>query len=139
MLLTPEEFAVLPWGWTPGDHESLETIRECGFNLAGFVAPEHLDIVAAAGLKCIVSEGSTHVGDAAAAFGMDEIQRRVNALVERVKGHEAIFGYYLRDEPGAAAFPGTARDSPLLWSSTRICTAPRALRWRSRMPPASSL
>ena len=42
-LLKPEEFAVLPWGWTPGDAQVLETIRDCGFNLAGFVAPEHLD------------------------------------------------------------------------------------------------
>jgi hypothetical protein len=133
MLLTPEEFAVLPWGWTPGDHESLETIRECGFNLAGFVAPEHLDIVAAAGLKCIVSEGSTHVGDAAAAFGMDEIQRRVNALVERVKGHEAIFGYYLRDEPGAAAFPGLGR-----WVAAFRKVDPAALAYINLFPNYAS-
>ena len=70
-MLLPEDFAVLPWGWTPGNRETLETIRECGFNLAGFVAPAQLDTVAAAGLKGIVSEGSTHVGDAAAACAME--------------------------------------------------------------------
>ncbi len=57
--LAPEEFAILPWGHTPGDADSLREIRDCGFNLAGFVAPEHLDAVAAAGLKCIVSTPET--------------------------------------------------------------------------------
>jgi|GEM_PF-3692066 len=62
-LLKPEDFAVLPWGWTPGDPPTLQAIRECGFNLAGFVAPEYLDAVAAAGLQCIVSDSETHVSD----------------------------------------------------------------------------
>jgi hypothetical protein len=51
-MLKPEAFAVLPWGWTPGDRDALAGIRECGFNLAGFVRPEHLDLVREAGLSC---------------------------------------------------------------------------------------
>ncbi|MGD0093113.1 MAG: DUF3644 domain-containing protein [Planctomycetota bacterium] len=102
-MIKPEEFAILPWGGTPGNLKALEEIRDCGFNLAGFVAPEHLGLVSEAGLKCIVSEPSTHVGDAEAALGDDEIAKRVQALTQRVGGHKAVFGYYLRDEPGAAA------------------------------------
>ena len=132
-MLLPEDFAVLPWGWTPGNRETLETIRECGFNLAGFVAPAQLDTVAAAGLKGIVSEGSTHVGDAAAAFAMDEIRRRVNALVEQVKGHEALFGYYLRDEPGAAAYPGLGR-----WVAAYREADPDALAYINLFPNYAS-
>lgn len=49
-MLKPEEFAILPWSWIPADREMLEGIGECGFNLAGFVAPEALDAVQAAGL-----------------------------------------------------------------------------------------
>jgi len=55
-MLSPEEFVILPWGWTSGDADAIRQIRECGFNLAGFVAPEHLDYVSEAGLKCIVSD-----------------------------------------------------------------------------------
>lgn len=106
IMLKPEEFAVLPWGWTPGDRRALEEIRACGFNLAGFVSPEHLDLVRDVGLMCIVSEGSVHVGDAEAGLGEAEITRRVQALVDRTGRHPAVFGYYLRDEPGAAVYPG---------------------------------
>lgn len=108
-LLKPEEFAVLPWGWTPGDAPTLESIRACGFNLAGFVAPEHLDAVANAGLQCIVSDSETHVSDEIAALEETEIERRVTSLVSRVGNHPAAFGFYLRDEPGANAFPGLGR------------------------------
>lgn len=107
--LNPEDFAILPWGWTPADAESLASIRECGFNLAGFVAPEHLDAVAAAGLKCFVSGSETHVSNDAANLDDAEIERRVTALVSQVGGHPALFGYYLRDEPGANAFPGLGK------------------------------
>jgi hypothetical protein len=105
-MLKPEEFAILPWGWTPGDRRALEEIRECGFNLAGFVSPEHLELVREVGLKCIVSEGSVHVGDAEAGLSEAEIARRVKALVDRTGKHPAVYGYYLRDEPGAAVYPG---------------------------------
>jgi len=108
-LLKPEDFAVLPWGWTPGDPPTLQAIRECGFNLAGFVAPEYLDAVAAAGLQCIVSDSETHVSDEVAAMDEAEIERRVSNLVSRVGNHPAVFGFYLRDEPGANAFPGLGR------------------------------
>ena len=59
-LLTPEQFPILPWGWTPtspevpASPEVFEGIRECGFNLAGFVNPQDLDQVHRAGLKAIV-------------------------------------------------------------------------------------
>jgi len=104
--LTPEQFAILPWGWTPGEKDVLETIWDCGFNLAGFVGPDHLDAVSAAGLKCILSDPSIHVSDSAGQMDPAEIEQRVQAVVERIQGHEALFGYYLRDEPGANAYPG---------------------------------
>ena len=107
--VAPEDFPILPWSWAPGDVKVLEEIRECGFNLAGFVAPENLDAVNAAGLKCIVSYGPTHVGDDAANRDEATVQKEVGALVGRVGKHPAVFGYYLRDEPGAALYPVLAR------------------------------
>ena len=132
-MLRPEEFAILPWGWTPGDPDQLAGIRECGFNLAGFVAVDHLELVRKAGLQCIVSDGSTHVGDAEAALPEDEIERRVKSLVERVAGHEAVFGYYLRDEPGAGAYAGLGR-----WAAAYARHAPGALAYINLFPNYAS-
>ncbi len=105
----PEDFAILPWDWTPGDKAVLAGIKACGFNLAGFVKPEDLDLVAAAGLKGIVATPETHVDDAVAKFDTPEIEKRVKAVVDRVAKHPAAFGYYLRDEPSAVIYSGLAR------------------------------
>ena len=108
-MLSANEFPILPWGCTPGDRKSLESISECGFNLAGFVKPQALDAVAEAGLKAFVIDETTHVSDEAANFNPQQIEKLVKALVARTKGHKAVFGYYLRDEPGASAFAGLGR------------------------------
>jgi len=105
-MLKPEEFAILPWSWMEGNKSAFREIRECGFNLAGFVKPENLEKVREAGLKAIVSDPRTHVGDAEARLGEGEIGRRVKALVKRVAKHKAAYGFYLRDEPGAGVYPG---------------------------------
>ena len=107
--LTPDEFAILPWGNTPGEPAVLEEIRQCGFNLAGFVHPNDLNKVAMAGLQAIVSDESIHVSDMAAVYDLAEINRRVQALVAQVKDHPALFGYYLRDEPSAGIYHGLTR------------------------------
>jgi hypothetical protein len=108
-FLAPEEFAILPWGWTPGAPDVLAAIQRCGFNLAGFVRPSDLDLVKEAGLKAIVSDESIHVSDASARLDDDQIHRQVTALAGLVKDHPALYGYYLRDEPSAAVYPGLAR------------------------------
>jgi hypothetical protein len=129
----PEQFAILPWGGTPGDAATLQGIRDCGFNLAGFVAPEALDAVQAAGLKALVSDGSTHVGDAEASLDDAEIARRVEALVARVKGHPAVYGYYLRDEPSARPFPGLGK-----WAAAFQQAHPEALPYINLFPNYAS-
>lgn len=131
--MQPEEFAILPWGGTPGNLEVLREIKACGFNLAGFVGPEHLDLVQQAGLKCLVSHGSTHVGNAQAGLGDDEIARRVDALVKQVKGHPAVYGYYLRDEPGAVAFPGLGK-----WAAAFRKADPDSLAYINLFPNYAS-
>lgn len=107
--VAPEDFAILPWSWTPADAAVLEEIRACGFNLAGFVSPDALDMVQAAGLKGVVSHPSIHVGDNVADRDAAAIQKDVAALVEKVGRHPAVFAYSLRDEPKADLFPALAR------------------------------
>ncbi|MFH1707235.1 MAG: hypothetical protein ABIF71_04895 [Planctomycetota bacterium] len=132
-MLKPEEFAILPWGWTPGAPGALREIKACGFNLAGFVAPKHLGAVRRAGLKCIVSDPGVHVDDATAALGASVINRRVRALVKRVGGHKAVYGFYLRDEPGASVYPGLGN-----WVAAFRTAAPKAQAYVNLFPNYAS-
>ena len=101
--LAPEQFAILPWGETPGDPDALASIYDCGFNLAGFVLPEHLDLVSDARLKCIVLDRLAHACEAPA-WDETRIRQHVESLVARVGHHNAVFGYYLNDEPGTSCY-----------------------------------
>lgn len=132
-MLKPEEFAVLPWGGTPGDEAALNEIRECGFNLAGFVAPDDLDKVSKAGLKCLVLDGSSHVSDAVVQLDEAEIAKRVDALTARTAKHPAVYGYYLRDEPSAGAYPGLGR-----WAAAYKKAAPEMLPYINLLPNYAS-
>ena len=105
----PEDFAILPWGETPPDKEKLEDIYRCGFNLAGFVSADGLDAVAAAKLKCIVSDEDLQVYNKNASLTDTDIVRRVRTVTEKTKAHPVVFGYYLRDEPSAKVFPTLGR------------------------------
>lgn len=132
-MLKPEEFAILPWGGTPGDEAAIKEIRECGFNLAGFVAPADLDKVSKAGLQCLVLDGGSHVGDAEAQLDEAEITKRVEALTARTAKHPAVYGYYLRDEPSTGAFPGLGR-----WAAAYKKAAPDALPYINLLPNYAS-
>jgi len=132
-MLSAEQFTILPWSVMPGDAEVLASVRECGFNLAGFVAPEALDAVQAAGLRGLVMTGPTHVGDAEAALPEAEVARRVRALVDRTAAHPATYGYYLRDEPSAAAFAGLGR-----WAAAYAQAAPGKLAYINLFPSYAS-
>lgn len=132
-MLKPSEFTILPWGETPGDLDVLKDIRACGFNLAGFVRAESLDLVNQADLQCLVIDGTTHVGDAEAQLDQAEIDKRVEALVKRVAGHKAVYGHYLRDEPSAGAFAGLGR-----WVAAFAKYDPDALAYINLLPNYAS-
>jgi hypothetical protein len=98
-------FPIMAWNHAPADPAVLKRMHDCGLTVAGFVTPKNLDLVHAAGMKAIV--GDPRVG------GYDwnnvdaEVARKnVKSLVDEVNQHPAVFGYYLRDEPPAALFPG---------------------------------
>src|SRR5690349_25046596 len=49
-------FPIMPWNSPPNNPEVLKKIHDCGFTIAGFVAPSGLDNCQKAGLKAIVSD-----------------------------------------------------------------------------------
>ncbi len=104
--LDPGDFAILPWGWLDdASPEALADIKACGFNLAGFVAPEQMDAVAAAGLKAFVSDRRLREQ----ARNVDLTEEEARAVAEEVTepwiGNPAVFGYYVVDEPSARYAP----------------------------------
>lgn len=104
---TAEFFPVLAWDNPPNDLAVLKEMRECGITVAGFVPPAALDNCQAAGLRAIVADPRVGGYDWAS---VDPVAARekVKELVAEVRHHPAVFGYYLRDEPSAAWFPGLA-------------------------------
>lgn len=127
--LDPNDFAILPWSWASGDLQTFKDIRECGFNLAGFVSPENLNLARQAGLKAIVSDPLMHANDSTAGFSDEEITSRVKTVVKKVGKNPAAFGYYLRDEPPASMFPTLAR-----WEKAVHAAAPDALAYINLFP-----
>jgi hypothetical protein len=106
-------FPIMAWNGTPKDPAALQKMRECGLTIAGFAAPGTLDACRAAGLKAIVSDARTSGYDWAS---VDEAKARKNVagLVAKVGRDPAVFGYYLRDEPGTGMFPGLAKVAGLI-------------------------
>ena len=125
-MLKPIEFAIMPWDDVPDDPNVLEDVRKCGFNLAGFAHAEDLDMVSKAGLQCLVY---CNVGDVDMQLEQAEIDRRVEAIVKRVGNHKAVYGYSLRDEPAASAFPGLGR-----WVAALGKAAPNAVALINLLP-----
>lgn len=109
----PEFFPLMAWNWVPSDAPAFQKLRDCGLTVAGFVAPRDLDLCYAAGLRAIVHDARTAEYDWR---NVDEAvaRRNVASLVAEVGRHPAVYGYYLRDEPGAELFPGLAKVAALV-------------------------
>lgn len=107
--LAPEEFFIMPWGMTPGSTQALKDIKECGFNVAGFVAPEHVKLVKKAGLKCIVRDTALFDVIHDSNLSDDKLEKIVVAMTSKFKNDPTVWGYYVYDEPNPAMYPNLAR------------------------------
>jgi hypothetical protein len=98
-------FPIMPWNGPGPDLAAMKRLRACGFTLAGFVTPKQLGLCRKAGLKAIVSDRRTSGYDWTK---VDErvARRNVASLLKEVGKNPAVFGFYLRDEPGPEMFPG---------------------------------
>jgi hypothetical protein len=103
----PAFFPIMTWDNPPNDPGVLKRMRECGITVAGFVPPSALDNCQAAGLKAIVFDARLSDYDWEK-VDANVARVRVGAVIDAVRNHPAVFGYYLRDEPKTAFFPGLA-------------------------------
>src|SRR5215210_1107689 len=88
-------FPIMAWDNPPNDLAVLKRMRECGITVAGFVPPAALDSCHAAGLKAIVSDARLSDYDWTK-VDANAARVRVAAVINEVRNHPAVFGYYLR-------------------------------------------
>ena len=114
----PPFFAVMPWnslhGWGPESverGEGLESIAQCGFNVAGFVEARDLPACEALGLKAFIgpAPGARLRPAQWAERAPEEIDAEVCNLVGDTTNRPSVLGYYIADEPRAGHFAGLAR------------------------------
>ncbi|MDB6027257.1 MAG: hypothetical protein JWM68_3480 [Verrucomicrobiales bacterium] len=102
----PEKFfPVMPWNYVPDDKAVVQKIKDCGFTVAGFVAPDTLKTIHAAGLKGIVQDPRIYNYDWTK-VDPNTARSNVVAAVTPLAKNPAVYGFYLRDEPPATYFPG---------------------------------
>lgn len=91
----------------PGDTMALNEqtaaqLSAGGWNLGWTKTPEGLDVYHRHGLRAILEIRTPNIDDPAQAKVLD-------ALIERVRTHPALYAYYIVDEPGAGAFPALGK------------------------------
>lgn len=135
-VLNEDLFPIMGW---PGPCEALikddvmRDMAEAGFTLS-YSSPslgkrlEALDTAYRNGVRLVLQDPAYHVTDDYRLT--DERRRQVEEVVEEVKGHPGLYGYYLRDEPWAPLFPVLAEVKELIDSLD-----PYHLKYINHFPP----
>jgi len=99
-----KRFIITFWCSPPAADEALARVAAEGFNLTETPA-EGLDVVERHGLRAMLQSPLLRPQT------LDDPVKRaeLDALIERVRKHPAMEAYYIKDEPGAGAFPGLGR------------------------------
>jgi hypothetical protein len=92
------------WSPPPATDEALARVAAEHFTLT-WVPADALDVAAKHGLRAMLQDGLLNP----AALDNPEQKAKLDALIDRVKNHPALYAYFLRDEPSAPDFPGLAR------------------------------
>jgi hypothetical protein len=121
-ITKPDFFPILPWDFyhsysTPVvEHRpnGLESIADCGFNMAGFVQPGDLRRCEKLHLGAILIPAADNATSPRYGRGWNklsdqEIERRIKQLIRAAGKSPAIKGYYVMDEPGVADFPALGK------------------------------
>ena len=97
-------FPIMAWNTLsrdcPGDKlEQLETMKLAGFNIAGFLTIDELSLAEKVGIQAFVLDDRGHVYDWGKGVDPEVARKNVSSLIEEVKDHPSVFGYYVCDEP----------------------------------------
>jgi len=92
------------WAGPPMTDAAATQMAEGGWNLV-WCGEKDLDLVHRHGLRAQLQDPLL----APAALENPAQLERLEALIERVRQHPALYAYFITDEPNAAAFPGLGR------------------------------
>ncbi len=87
----------------PGQHypvndQTVRPLRAAGYNLGWAAQPADLDVYHRNGIRALLVIGTPDVD-------VPEQKSKLDALIESVRNHPALYAYHLVDEPGSGAFP----------------------------------
>jgi len=113
-LVSPQDFAVMPWDQAPSDPELLRGIKEAGMNIAGFCRPDDVERVRAAGLTCILQDSRLSQYDWNNLPPEDQIRGDVANLARQYGDNPTVLGFFLNDEPQTSQMLALGRVVSLL-------------------------
>jgi hypothetical protein len=108
-----EPFPLMAWDYVD-DEATLEKMADCGVNMVAFVPPEALDACQNVGIRAIVYQKGVTPARWDQPFNAAEANAALPDLIKRVNDHPAVFGYHLKDEPGADQFAELAKSVELV-------------------------
>jgi hypothetical protein len=117
-IQSSEFFPILPWdplhGWDHKrkidlPHHGLDSIAECGFNMAGFILPQDLRDCEKLGLGAILltpdpAFTNFHYYTEWRTLTDEQIDKRVQTMVRGAGRSKAVSGFFITDEPGVRDF-----------------------------------
>jgi len=92
------------WSPPPATDQNLAAVAAEHYTLT-WVPADGLDVAQKHGLRAMLQDGLLNP----AALDDPAKKAKLDALIDRVKDHPALYAYFLRDEPSAPDFPGLAR------------------------------
>ena len=91
-----------PGDTMPLDERTAAQLQAGGWNLGWTKKPADLDLYHRFGIRVMLEIRMPNVDDPAQAKALD-------ALIDEVSTHPALYAYYITDEPGAGAFPALGK------------------------------
>lgn len=102
-----EFFPLIAWDYVD-DEATIKSMADCGITVIAFVPPKMLDVCAKYGVKAVVYDDSITPAFGKS-FDSERACKNLPALIAKVNHKPAVYGYHLRDEPGADQFPALGR------------------------------
>lgn len=105
-------FPIMAWD-DVHDEATIKKMAECGINLIAFVPPGLLDVCEKYKVKAILFDPRmTPEWDKS--FNSEKANKVLPMLIKKYNRNPALFGYYLKDEPGGDQFSELAKSAGLI-------------------------